>query len=141
MRRPLLGAIALSFLVATDATARARVKKNVIYGMYSGLALLMDVYYPAKPNRIGIVFVAGSGFYAPFEFNASPFKITSPYISKATFYLGYMVINRGTSVPVSTCQTEQNWTRLPLGALISPTISYTTPYAFLCVRVTSSERC
>jgi hypothetical protein len=31
-----------------------------------------------------------------------------------------MVINRGTSVPVSTCQTEQNWTRLPLGALIGP---------------------
>jgi len=50
-----------------------------------------------------------------------------------------MVINRGTSVPVSTCQTEQNWTRLPLGALIGTTISYTTPYAFSCVRVTTQR--
>jgi acetyl esterase/lipase len=34
----------------------------------------MDVYYPAKSNGIGVVFVAGSGFYAPLEFNAPPLK-------------------------------------------------------------------
>jgi acetyl esterase/lipase len=87
MRRPLLGGIALSVLVATDATAQARVDKNVIYGMYSGLALLMDVYYPAKSNGIGIVFVAGSGFYAPIEFNATPLKdlrITAPIANGLT---------------------------------------------------------
>lgn len=33
-------------------------------------------------------------------------------------YLGYMVMNRGTSVPVSTCQTEQKRTLLPPGVLI-----------------------
>jgi hypothetical protein len=39
---------------------------------------------------------------------------------KGHIYLGYMVINRGTSVPVSTCQAEQNRTVLPLGVLIGP---------------------
>jgi hypothetical protein len=31
-------------------------------------------------------------------------------------YLGYMAMNRGTSVPVSTCQIEQNHTVLPLAS-------------------------
>ena len=39
--------------------AQARVDKNVVYGMYSGLALLMDVYRPAQPNGIAIVAVQG----------------------------------------------------------------------------------
>jgi hypothetical protein len=42
-------------------------------------------------------------------------------------YHAYMVMNRGTSVPVSTCQIEQNRTTLPLGVLTGPSISYTTP--------------
>ena len=29
-----------------------KVDRNVVYGMYSGLALLMDVYYPKQPNGI-----------------------------------------------------------------------------------------
>ena len=28
----------------------AKVDRNVVFGMYSGLALLMDVYYPEDPN-------------------------------------------------------------------------------------------
>src|SRR5712691_10856232 len=62
-------------------------------------------------------------------------------MSKAISYLGYMVMNRGTSVPVSTCQIEQKRTVLPLGALIGPSISYTTPYGFSEVRVTSRDKC
>jgi hypothetical protein len=34
-------------------------------------------------------------------------------MSKGMAYLGYMVLNRGTSVPVSTGQTDQKWTVLP----------------------------
>jgi hypothetical protein len=30
--------------------------------MYSGLALLMDVYYPEKPNGYGVIFISGSGW-------------------------------------------------------------------------------
>jgi hypothetical protein len=44
-------------------------------------------------------------------------------MSKGKNYLGNMVMNRGTSVPVSICQTEQNRTLLPLGVLIGPSIS------------------
>ena len=39
--------------------------ENVIYGMISGMALLMDVYQPEKTNHLGIVYIPGSGFGAP----------------------------------------------------------------------------
>lgn len=39
-----------------------KVEKNVVYGMFSGLALLMDVYYPEDPNGIGLLVIPGSGF-------------------------------------------------------------------------------
>jgi acetyl esterase/lipase len=42
--------------------------------MYSGLALLMDVYRPQKPNGYGIVFVSGSGWQAPLDYGATPLK-------------------------------------------------------------------
>jgi acetyl esterase/lipase len=54
----------------------AGVERNVIYGMYSGLALLLDVHRPAKPNGFGVVFVAGSGFQASPDYGAKPIKET-----------------------------------------------------------------
>ena len=60
--------------VATDTRAQGRVEKNVVYGMYSGLALLMDVYYPDQPNGLGIVFVSGSGWQAPLGYGAVGLK-------------------------------------------------------------------
>jgi len=39
------------------ASAQGRVDRNVVYGMYSGTALLLDVHYPAKPNGFGIIFI------------------------------------------------------------------------------------
>jgi acetyl esterase/lipase len=56
------------------AFAQARVDRNVVYGMYSGLALLMDVYRPAQPNGMAIVAVQGSGWYSPMRYDASPLK-------------------------------------------------------------------
>jgi acetyl esterase/lipase len=56
------------------ASAQARVDRNVVYGMYSGLALLMDVYRPAQPNGIAIVAVQGSGWYSPMRYDASQLK-------------------------------------------------------------------
>lgn len=47
---------------------------NVIYGMYSGLALLMDVYEPEEPNGYGVVFISGSGWSAPLGLDATPLK-------------------------------------------------------------------
>jgi acetyl esterase/lipase len=52
----------------------ATVERNVVYGMYSGLALLMDVYRPAQPNGYGIVFIHGSGWSAALSVDALPLK-------------------------------------------------------------------
>lgn len=40
----------------------AKIDRNVVFGMYSGLALLMDVYYPENPNGYGIIHITGSGW-------------------------------------------------------------------------------
>jgi acetyl esterase/lipase len=55
----------------------ARVEKNVVYGMYSGLALLMDVYHPATRNGIGVVYIPGSAWHAPLAYNATQLKNVS----------------------------------------------------------------
>ena len=69
--------LTLGFLYATgDANAQAKVERNVVYGMYSGLALLMDVYYPENPNGYGIVFVSGSGWTRELSLDAAPITQT-----------------------------------------------------------------
>src|SRR5262245_5790094 len=50
------------------------VERNVIYGMYSGLALLMDVFHPEKSNGHGIVYINGSGWHSPMAYGAAPLK-------------------------------------------------------------------
>jgi acetyl esterase/lipase len=50
------------------------VDKNVIYGMYSGLALLMDVYRPIKSKGRGVIFVGGSGWSSPPGWDATGLK-------------------------------------------------------------------
>jgi acetyl esterase/lipase len=42
--------------------------------MYSGLALLMDVHRPDKPNGGGVVHISGSGWTAPLGLDARPLK-------------------------------------------------------------------
>jgi acetyl esterase/lipase len=65
--------LALGFLTAArTADAQARVERNVVYGMYSGLGLLMDVYYPEKPNGYGIVLISGSGWTRELSLDATP---------------------------------------------------------------------
>ena len=51
-----------------------RVESNVIYAMYSGLALLLDVYHPEEPNGYGSVHISGSGWSAPLSPDARPLK-------------------------------------------------------------------
>src|SRR5678816_3614619 len=50
------------------------VERNVVYGMYSGLALLMDVYHPERSNGHAIVYVNGSGWHSPMAYAATPLK-------------------------------------------------------------------
>ena len=62
----LIVAVGVVLLAAPNTTsAQARVEKNIVYGMYSGLGLLMDVYRPAQANGIAIVAIQGSGWYSP----------------------------------------------------------------------------
>src|SRR5262245_18630853 len=71
---PLLVSGVLLLGVSDVARAQGRVDRNVVYGMYSGTALLLDVHYPAKPNGFGIVFIPGSGWSAPLGYAAAPLK-------------------------------------------------------------------
>ncbi len=66
--------LAALLLPLTASAAPPIVERNVVYGMYSGLALLLDVYRPAKPNGYGIVFISGSGWQAAPEYGAGPLK-------------------------------------------------------------------
>ena len=77
-----LTAIIIQFLLPQSLMAEARVESNVIYGMRSGLALLMDVHYPAEPNGLGIIIIPGSGWSAPLSLDAEPLKegIRRPYL-------------------------------------------------------------
>jgi acetyl esterase/lipase len=79
MKRVLLAMILVlavpSFsLGQTTAPAQTRVESNVVYGMYSGLALLMDVHHPEKPNGYGILFISGSGWHASLSYEERPLK-------------------------------------------------------------------
>jgi acetyl esterase/lipase len=87
-------AVATVCIAATVSTsAQSRVDTNVIYGMYSGTAMLLDVHYPAKPNGFGVIFIAGSGWNAPLGYSAPPLK-QSPQVDMyvpALLQAGYTV--------------------------------------------------
>ena len=60
-------------------------ESNVVFGTYSGLALLLDVYKPATSNGYGIVVVPGSGWHTGLPYNANLLKQSkefSGYIQK-----------------------------------------------------------
>ena len=71
---PLIVSGMLLLGVSDVASAQGRVDRNVVYGMYSGTALLLDVHHPAKPNGFGVVFIPGSGWSAPLGYAAPPLK-------------------------------------------------------------------
>src|SRR5687768_11788937 len=77
-RRPTMTKHAAVFILllvfAAPAASEPRVDKNVVYGMHSGLALLMDVHYPDKPNGYGVIFIGGSGWHMPLAYNSGSLK-------------------------------------------------------------------
>lgn len=78
---------------AQDKSAEAGVETNVVYAMYSGLALLMDVYHPPKPNGHGIILISGSAWRAPLGHSNSSLKDRPDTQSRAKTFLdaGYTV--------------------------------------------------
>jgi acetyl esterase/lipase len=77
--KPITGVVVLIGLIffqafGSSVRAQTRVDRNVIYGMYSGSALLLDVHFPARPNGFGVVLVSGSGWTAGSAYSAAPLK-------------------------------------------------------------------
>jgi hypothetical protein len=72
---------------------RVRAERNVVYGMVSGLALLMDVYRPAQSNGVAVVGVQGTGWYAPMRYDAPPLKERREVVEHAARFAsaGYTV--------------------------------------------------
>ena len=63
----------LLFMIAAPASAEDA-DGNVVYGMVSGLALLMDVYRPDEPNGYGLVVIPGSGWEGGLGYGAEALK-------------------------------------------------------------------
>ena len=81
--------LAATWAVAADST----VQSNVVYGMYSGTALLMDVHRPATPNGYGIVYVSGSGWTSPMAYSSWELKSNAQSLqyAKPLVAAGYTV--------------------------------------------------
>jgi acetyl esterase/lipase len=61
-------------LVPPGPDTNVAVEENVVYGMYSGLALLLDVYSPSVPNGRGVVLIQGSGWHSNRGYHAGQKK-------------------------------------------------------------------
>lgn len=99
--RQLIGFDLLLLAPGLPIAAQARVEKNVVYGMYSGTALLLDVHFPAQSNGFGIIFIGGSGWNAPLRYSATPLKESSqvelyvPSLTQAG-YTVFVITHRAT---------------------------------------------
>lgn len=74
MRRMLVALVLVVLGGGSQTAAQSHVEKNIIYGMYSGLALLVDVHHPEKSNGHGVIFVAGSAWQAPLTYGTVGLK-------------------------------------------------------------------
>lgn len=103
--RKIFRLIMLIMLVTVSSGVRAgdSIERNIVYGMYYGLALLMDVYTPAEGNGRAVIMVPGSGWEAWLGYGARQLK-DSPETSavlglEALVSAGYTVFvinHRGT---------------------------------------------
>ena len=75
------GAIALTGAAFTqDEAQNTPAQSNVVYGMVSGAAMLMDVYTPiGERNGFGVIVVPGSGWYRPEIYSAPQLKDLTNY--------------------------------------------------------------
>jgi acetyl esterase/lipase len=85
----------LLLLLASIATVADpfTIEPNVVYGMYSGAALLMDVYKPTTPKGVGVIHISGSGWTSALAYNADQLKLADQSLlyAKALATGGYTV--------------------------------------------------
>lgn len=78
--RAVLGAALALFALTNAANTNAveinPTERNIVYGMVSGAAMLMDVYQPqpGTRRRAGVVFVPGSGWFASEGYDSPALK-------------------------------------------------------------------
>jgi acetyl esterase/lipase len=75
--------VAVCLILPSSAGAQPSVEVDVVFGTYSGLALLMDVHKPATSNGYGIVVIPGSGWHRGLGYDAVMLK-QSRELSAAT---------------------------------------------------------
>ena len=64
--------LSAAVLASSVALGQGQVDKNVPYGMYSGLALLMDVHHPVTANGVALIVIPGSGWNSSQAYDAQP---------------------------------------------------------------------
>ena len=72
----------LAFLAVRSLNAAVSVESNVIFGMHSGLALLMDVYKPDRSNGYGIIVIPGSGWHTAVGYDSRPLKESKEFTAQ-----------------------------------------------------------
>ena len=78
--------------VGAGTSAAQSIERNVIYGMVSGAALLMDVHRSTALNGLGVFYLGGGGWASAPEYSATGLKDTAhmPLVSALT-RAGYTV--------------------------------------------------
>ena len=80
--------IALAQKNKPASTSKITRQENIVYGMVSGTALLMDIYQPANSNNTGIIVIPGSAYGYPYpqSYDQEPLKndyfLDSGYLGK-----------------------------------------------------------
>lgn len=64
--------------LAAQPAPAALIERNVVYGMQSGLALLMDVHRGPQPNGLGVIVIHGTAWHASPGYDSPPMK-ENPY--------------------------------------------------------------
>jgi acetyl esterase/lipase len=80
--------VALTLFAAGLVSANGPAETNVIFGMHSGLALLMDVYKPAQANGYGVVVIPGSGWHSGLGYDAQPLKASKEFVANVQRLVG-----------------------------------------------------
>ena len=94
----------LSVLVCLSAAAPVSGQQpqdhNVVFGMASGAALLMDVYRPPAPNGLGIVLISGSawGVFSPYRQGYESAQLKVDFAKGYVADLGHALVGRGYTV-------------------------------------------
>jgi acetyl esterase/lipase len=101
-------ATAACLLVPIVTFGQSNVERNVVYGMVSGTALLLDVHRPVRGNRIGVLYLGGGGWASAPEYSAQGLKETA-------------------YIPLVTALTNAGYTVFAINYRSTPVFSYPEP--------------